>query len=449
MTQLQIMTNKINYCKILFFALLPFSLFAQSSNTTLTLNQLIQLGIDSSKSLRISDAKLKFAQAKYDQAYDAALPSVRLNANYTRLNDIEEPKFLFPGSTTPVSLFPVYVNNYSVNLTASEVIFSGFRLKYAKESTDLLNQASKFDFEKDKQEIIFTLISSYFTIYKLETSSQIITDQLKQTNERIRETQLALNNGLATQNDFLRWQLQVSNLELTQLDIQNNFQIANFNLNLLLGLNENNKIIVDTNEINKTQPIGTLQSFLDLAAKNRGDLNSAQTRSLSSFNNYKIAKNSYLPKISVQGEVLDARPNNRYIPPVDKFNSTWAAGISFNWDLMNLYSNRHFVDEFQSIYSISKDGVAILSDAIKSEVNQNYLSFLSSIRKIEVMQKAVNQSEENLRLTDSRYKNSLVTLSELLESNTTFIQAKINMALSKADMQIAYYKLLKSTGKIQ
>ena len=443
------MTNKINYSKILFFVLLPFSLFAQSSNTTLTLNQLIQLGLDSSKSLRISDARLKFAQAKYDQAYDAALPSVRLNANYTRLSDIEEPKFLFPGASTPVALFPVYVNNYSVNLTASEVIFSGFRLKYAKESTDLLNQSSKFDFEKDKQEIIFTLISSYFTIYKLEISSQIITDQLKQINERVRETQLALDNGLATQNDLLRWQLQVSNLELTQLDIQNNFQIANFNLNLMLGLNENNKINVDTNEINKIQITNSLQSFLDLAAKNRSDLNSAQSRSLASFNNYKIAKNSYLPRISVQGELLDARPNGRYIPPVDQFNSTWAAGISFNWDLMNLYSNKHFVDEFQSIYSQSKDGVAILSDAIKSEVNQNYLSFLSALRKVEVMQKAVNQSEENLRLTDSRHKNSLITLSELLESNTTFIQAKINMALSKADVQIAYYKLLKSTGKIQ
>ena len=443
------MTNKINYSKILFFVLLPFSLFAQSSNTTLTLNQLIQLGLDSSKSLRISDARLKFAQAKYDQAYDAALPSVRLNANYTRFSDIEAPKFLFPGASTPVALFPVYVNNYSVNLTASEVIFSGFRLKYAKESTDLLNQASKFDFEKDKQEIIFTLISSYFTIYKLEISSQIITDQLKQINERVRETQLALDNGLATQNDLLRWQLQVSNLELTQLDIQNNFQIANFNLNLMLGLNENNKINVDTNEINKIQITNSLQSFLDLAAKNRSDLNSAQSRSLASFNNYKIAKNSYLPRISVQGELLDARPNGRYIPPVDQFNSTWAAGISFNWDLMNLYSNKHFVDEFQSIYSQSKDGVAILSDAIKSEVNQNYLSFLSALRKVEVMQKAVNQSEENLRLTDSRHKNSLITLSELLESNTTFIQAKINMALSKADVQIAYYKLLKSTGKIQ
>ena len=443
------MTKKINYSKILFFVLLPFSLFAQSSNTTLTLNQLIQLGLDSSKSLRISDARLKFAQAKYDQAYDAALPSVRLNANYTRLSDIEEPKFLFPGASTPVALFPVYVNNYSVNLTASEVIFSGFRLKYAKESTDLLNHASKFDFEKDKQEIIFTLISSYFTIYKLEISSQIITDQLKQINERVRETQLALDNGLATQNDLLRWQLQVSNLELTQLDIQNNFQIANFNLNLMLGLNENNKINVDTNEINKIQITNSLQSFLDLAAKNRSDLNSAQSRSLASFNNYKIAKNSYLPRISVQGELLDARPNGRYIPPVDQFNSTWAAGISFNWDLMNLYSNKHFVNEFQSIYSQSKDGVAILSDAIKSEVNQNYLSFLSALRKVEVMQKAVNQSEENLRLTDSRHKNSLITLSELLESNTTFIQAKINMALSKADVQIAYYKLLKSTGKIQ
>lgn len=162
-----------------------------------------------------------------------------------------------------------------------------------------------------------------------------------------------------------------------------------------------------------------------------------------------IAKNSYLPRITIQGEALDARPNSRYIPPVDKFNSTWAAGITFNWDLISIYSNKHNVDEYQSLYVQSKEGVNILSDAIKVDVNQNYLNYNEAIKRIQVMERSVVQSEENLRLTDSRYKNSLVILSELLEANNLVIQSKINLAIARADLQIAYYRLIKSAGNLQ
>lgn len=426
----------------------PVLSLAQANTKRLSVNELIKIGLDSSKSLRVSDAKLKLAQAKYDQAMDATLPAVRLNAGYTRLSDIEPPKFTFPGSSTPVSIFPVYVNNYSVSLSASETIFSGFRLKYAKESTNLMQQAAKFDFSKDKEEIVFNLINAYFNIYKLKSSEAVVSENLKQINERIRETKLALDNGLATQNDVLRWQLQASTLELTQLDIQNNLAVANYNLNLQLGLDGNTTIEIDSNEVNKIKNSNSLQAYLDQASKNRSDLNAAQTRSNASYNNFKIAKNSYLPRIAVQAEALDARPNSRYIPPVDKFNSTWAAGITFNWDLTNIYTNRHVVDEYQSLYTQSKEGVNILSDAIKVEVNQNYLAYNQSIKKVEVMEKSVQQAEENFRLMDSRYKNSLVVLSDLLDANNIVVQSKINMALAKADVQIAYYRLMKSAGNM-
>ena len=65
------------------------------------------------------------------------------------------------------------------------------------------------------------------------------------------------------------------------------------------------------------------------------------------------------------------------------------------------------------------------------------------------MERSVVQSEENLRLTDSRYKNSLVILSELLEANNLVIQSKINLAIARADLQIAYYRLIKSAGNLQ
>ena len=243
--------------------------------------------------------------------------------------------------------------------------------------------------------------------------------------------------------------MQSSNLELTQLDIQNNLQVANYNLKLLLGYDDSRQLEIDTNEVNTIRNTTDIQSYLDLAAKNRNDLNAAIIRSNASYNNYKIAKNSYLPRISIQGEALDARPNQRFIPPVDKFNSTWAAGISLNWDLMNLYSNRHNVDEFQSYYDQSKIGVSIMSDAIKIEVNQNFLAYNQSLKKVEVMVKSVQQALENFRLTDSRYKNNLVILSELLEANNIIVQSQINLEIAKADVQIAYYRLLKSSGNIK
>jgi outer membrane protein TolC len=49
---------------------------------------------------------------------------------------------------------------------------------------------------------------------------------------------------------------------------------------------------------------------------------------------------------------------------------------------------------------------------------------------------------------DSRYKNSLVVVSDLLDANNIVVQSKINMALAKADVQIAYYRLMKSAGSM-
>ena len=292
------------------------------------------------------------------------------------------------------------------------------------------------------------LINAYFNLYKLQASKNVLNENLQQIRERIRETELAEKNGLATKNDVLRWQLQESNLELSQLDLQNSIDVANYSMNLLLGFDGNTIIDIDTNVVESKLSVKSLDDYMNAAAKGRSDLLAAQTRADASYNNYRVAKNSYMPKIGVQGEFLDANPNSRYIPPVDKFNATWAAGITLTWDLMNIYSNRHNVDEYSALLTQSKEGVSMMSDNIKLEVNQAYLGYSEAQKKIQVMEKAVAQATENFRLTDSRYRNSLVVLSELLDANTILLQQKINLALAKADTHLAYYRLLKSTGKI-
>jgi outer membrane protein TolC len=211
------------------------------------LKEALRIGIDSSKSLKISSSKVQLAEAKYKQALDATIPSVRFSANYTRLSDIEEPKFLFPGTSEPITLFPVYVNNYSTSITLSETIFSGFRLKYARDSQQLLRDAASFENEHNRNMTAFSIIQAFFNLYKLKVSAIVVQKNLELIKEKVRETQLAQKNGIVTKNDVLRWQLQQTNVELALLDLKNNIDISNFNFNLMLGFNGEKKIIPDTN----------------------------------------------------------------------------------------------------------------------------------------------------------------------------------------------------------
>jgi len=61
---------------------------------------------------------------------------------------------------------------------------------------------------------------------------------------------------------------------------------------------------------------------------------------------------------------------------------------------------------------------------------------------------AVSQAEENERITESKFKNNLVTTTDRIDAQTQLYQARVNLELAQSDATIAYYNVLRSTGKI-
>ena len=88
----------------------------------------------------------------------------------------------------------------------------------------------------------------------------------------------------------------------------------------------------------------------------------------------------------------------------------------------------------------------MLDDNIRLQVNQVYLNLLSSQKKIQVYQKAVEQAEENYKIVKNKYNNNLATTVDLLDADTAQLQARLNYVLGKADAVVAYNKLLQTSG---
>ncbi|WP_312818071.1 TolC family protein [Kaistella carnis] len=88
----------------------------------------------------------------------------------------------------------------------------------------------------------------------------------------------------------------------------------------------------------------------------------------------------------------------------------------------------------------------LLTDQIKLEVNRDYQTAQFAKKKILVYEKAADQANENFRVTKNKYDNGLSTITELLDADAAQMTANVNVVNAKADAELAYRKLLQSSG---
>jgi outer membrane protein len=433
--------------QLLILMMMPAVFSVAQQQQTITLQQAIETGLQKSKNLKLADARIELANAKYNEAVDATIPSLKVSAGYTRLSDVPEFKTQFPGQTEPVALFPNIPNTYTTRASLSETIFSGFRLKYAQESQQQLRKAVIAESSKDSADLVFSVINSCFVLYKLSQSMHVVDQNIEIIDAHLKDAQNWEKEGIATHGEVLQWQMQHSNIEITKNDLQNNMNVVNYNLGLLLDMS-NVTFNIDSASLFTEMQLSTLDQYMQQALSSRSEIQGQSLRSNASSNVLKVAQNSYYPNISIGANYYYLRPNQRYFPIVDEFRDSWDAGITLTWDITNLYSNHHNIAEAAANVKQAQVQQEVLSDAVKMEVNQDYSAVVLANNKIPLLQSSVLQAEENYNITNNKYINQLILQSEMLDAENALLQSKINMVIARADAQLSYYKLLKSTGSL-
>ena len=84
---------------------------------------------------------------------------------------------------------------------------------------------------------------------------------------------------------------------------------------------------------------------------------------------------------------------------------------------------------------------------IRIEVYRAYLNYNSSLEKINVSRKSVEQAEENSRIMQNKYDFQLATSTDLIDAETSLLQVKINLNNSLVDYQLAKVILEKAVGR--
>lgn len=407
----------------------------------LSLDEAVQLGIQNSKSLKIDAAKIEEATADLLEAKNRQLPELKVSGSYMYLPIKPNIDLKLPGVSAAGGPEVHQVAYGSANLSVP--IYSGGRIKYGIESAKYLVEASKLSTENDKVAIAYNVAQAYNNLFKANQSIKVLEENLTASQKRD-ETFLKLeNNGVIARNDRLKANLQTSNIELQLLEAKNNYNIANINMDLLLGLPETTEIEVDQNYVDESDDVKPVSFYLNEARENRKDLQALDQQRKAAELGTKSAKAENLPSIAFTGGYVAA--------DIPKFLTIYNAvnvGVGVSYNLSNLWKENSALKQSKAREMQLSATNELLNDNIKLDVNREYQNSDYSKKRITVFEKAAVQANENYRITKNKYDNGLATMTELLDADAAQIAANVGVINAKADAALAYRKLLQTTGTL-
>jgi Outer membrane protein len=312
---------------------------------------------------------------------------------------------------------------------------------------ELTQDATNEDYNKDKSDLIYNVKNAYWSLFKAIEMKKVLDENVDQIKAHLKDAQNLIQQGMLTNNDVLKIEVQLSDALFRQSDARNNVRLATIGLNNVLGISLNTQIeIKSTVELNG-KDYSDLDGLVNKAFSLRPELKAADLRIKTSEAGISLAKSGWYPQVSVAGNYNYARPNQRIQPSKDQFDGTWDITLGLTFDIWNWNVTGHQTEQAEAQLSQTIDALGSIKDGVTLEVTQNFLNFQQAKEKISISELAVKQAEENLRNIGEKFKNGLALSSDVVDADVALLQAKTNNTTSIVDFELAKAKLVKAIGE--
>jgi outer membrane protein TolC len=345
---------------------------------SLTVEQAVQIGLENSKVLRQSASKVLYADAKSAEVNASALPSIRATGAYTRLSDVPPFSvtlpFTIPGIPNSFVLAQTILDNYNLKVGVQQPLFTGFRLDASKDLAARNVDASSQDYAKDRSDLIFNVKTAYWALFRARELKKLADDNVAQITAHLNDVKNLEDQGLATINDMLAAEVQLSNGQLAQVDANNNAQIALVVLDNTLGIPLSTDITIASPVAEAPRQFASLDTLVMRGLESRPEILGMDARVKAGEAGVTVARSGWWPQIYLSGNYYYANPNQRLQPPLILWKDTWDVGVNVSLDIWNWGTTVHQTDQAQAQLAQTKEAFGQMQDGVTLDITQAFLT---------------------------------------------------------------------------
>jgi len=421
---------------VLFLAVIGFmltwgtdgSLAAEGEDQVYTLKESVKLALDKSLAMDSAAKAIEGAGWKKKQAFTYFLPVLSTTYSWTRLEEAPEmTTYTFDTFTIFGNEIP-YVSgtqktqigtrdNWQAKLTITQPIYSaaltpGYRL--AKLGVDVA-EISK---AQEKLDVVLQAKKAYFSILKAQKALEVVNQAVKQLEAHLNVAKNFFDVGMVAKNQVLQAEVALAERVQDKIKAENGVQLAKASFNTLIRNPLESPVEVEDILTYKPFP----QSFsqcLGQALEKRPEIKALEKKIMMARENVKVAKAKYYPSVGLsanyywKGDTYQVNGSDY----LDDYKS-WDVTVALTWNFWEWGRSRSGVRASKTDVDQIENAMQQVVDGIALEVKSSYLNLKEAEKNIAVTRKAIEQAEENYRMSTERYNEQVATSTEVIDAAT-------------------------------
>ncbi|MBU0944585.1 MAG: TolC family protein [Proteobacteria bacterium] len=334
-----------------------------------------------------------------------------LNIGY-EVNNLDEP-----------SLFENRENS-SIYSTLTMNLFAGFRDRYSIESAQILEKVEGYRLQGVEQDIQLNVALRYLSVYERRANLTVTRDAYKTLERIYQDGQQRLEVGLIGKNELLKFKVDLDNANITeqkgQADLDKSIQLLGREINRPVRLDD-----LGFEEFSLLPQVEDMEACTEKMLTSRSEILALAGLTESASVQVKAEQSAYYPRLDMIGSY--SRYDDDFLNGAGEItDEELRAQMVLSMNLFDGFSRESGISQAKLTVREIQYDLAELKNSLSTDLANLFIDYRVSMANVEVAKEDIRHAEENLRITQLKYKEGLQRESDLLDAVTNLSRARYN-----------------------
>ena len=445
----------------LVFSAATLSQLSAQPSQPLSLKDCRRLALENNEQVMTANNAVEKAKLDRQIAFAQYLPKV--DGSFTMIQ-LQDQDLLDIGDVLGLQLQTRGTYLAGINVTLP--LYAGGQLTAANRLAAIGQKVSEEQRRKTEMQLIADVDNAYYQLIAVRAKVQMLEAYAQQMQGLYDQVKLAAGVQMATENDLLRITTKQNEVSYQLQKARNGEQLCGLALANIIGTDFEQPIIpTDTAFTQVTTPLPHREGsgeglLLSEDFSSRPDLLLLQQQVKANEVLVKKERSNYLPTLALIGSYsyhdnlkLKGELNLPSGRSLD-YNHTIRGGSPYAMLALKL-PIFHWGAELKKVkkakLSLSDSQLQLqqLERSMRVEVRRAVQNVTDAQRMVETAALGRQQADENLRVMRQKYDNQLCTMTDLLDAQSQWQQARSNLIEAQAQLKIYETEYLRVTGRLQ
>ncbi|MCH4166290.1 MAG: TolC family protein [Megasphaera sp.] len=395
----------------------------------LTLPKTVQMALDYNRDIKIAKYDLKTAEYSIDEARAGKMPTVSYGWEGARSHSSAKS-----GSSTGNS----YGNKVALNIP----LYTGGKVEGNIAVAKLGKTSAQEEILRQQQSVKYSAVSGYFGLLAYQEYRDVYHESVSNLQGHLDNVSAQYAVGTVAKLDVLTSNVSLANAKTTAVTADNNVDNAEANLNNILGLPLQTKLVLSDHKLPFDSYDISLEEAMDYAMKYRPEVLQAAVAVQKAEENVGIAKAGNRPTVQVGAS--NGWTDTGYI--LGSESKSWGITGTVSYSLWDGGTTNAKIKQAKENLLAARETEQQTRESVQLAVKQAYLDIRSAAQRVEATQTSIDEAEESFKIARVRYQAGVGINLDVLDAQLSLNEAQTNHIQALYDYNVGIAKLEQVMG---